>query len=251
MKGIGLYNDFCFINMTFARYRYSDNRGGSPYNYLAYMVKGEGKIVTKDKTVFIKEGDVFYIPKGLSYQSYWNNDGDVNFLSFGYKSLNIRERTKYQVQIVNCADKLIERIKNIPTKGTDIDCDTLSCFYDVMAEVIPLLEVAARNNDEVILERIKAHIKNNPHATMTEVARLSAVSESYLYYLFKKVADTTPNDYKQKVLCRMGIELLLTTDKKIEEICNIINFSSSSYFRKVLKKHTGMSPREIRKQSGF
>ena len=41
------------------------------------------------------------------------------------------------------------------------------------------------------------------------------------------------------------------TDKKIEEISSMLNFSSSSYFRKILKQHTGKTPREIRKNRGF
>jgi transcriptional regulator GlxA family with amidase domain len=45
----------------------------------------------------------------------------------------------------------------------------------------------------------------------------------------------------------MGVELLLTTNKKIEEISEMTGFSSGSYFRKVLKKHLGYTPREIRK----
>ena len=49
----------------------------------------------------------------------------------------------------------------------------------------------------------------------------------------------------------MGIDLLVTTDKKIEEIADMLNFSSGSYFRKVLKKHTGCTPREIRKSRAF
>jgi len=44
---------------------------------------------------------------------------------------------------------------------------------------------------------------------------------------------------------------LLTTNKTVEEIASLINFSSASYFRKVLKKHTGSTPSEIRKNRGF
>ena len=72
-----------------------------------------------------------------------------------------------------------------------------------------------------------------------------------MYSLFKKRVGTTPNDFRQRVLCDMGIELLLTTDKKVEEISDMLSFSSGSYFRKVLKKQTGATPREIRKSGYF
>ena len=61
----------------------------------------------------------------------------------------------------------------------------------------------------------------------------------------------TPNEYRQIRLCEIGIELLSTTDKKVEEICNILHFSSSSYFRKILKKYTGCTPSEIRKRESI
>jgi len=74
-----LYSDFCFLKVTFNKYHYTDNRIGSPYHYFAYMEKGTARIVTKDKTISIKEGDIFYIPKSLGYQSYWYGNEEVAF----------------------------------------------------------------------------------------------------------------------------------------------------------------------------
>jgi len=51
------------------------------------------------------------------------------------------------------------------------------------------------------------------------------------------------------VLCKKSIDLLQTTDLPIEEISGMMGFSSSSYFRKVLKEHTGKTPHEIRKDA--
>jgi len=48
-------------------------------DYFASMEKGTARIVTKDKTISIKEGDIFYIPKSLGYQSYWYGNEEVAF----------------------------------------------------------------------------------------------------------------------------------------------------------------------------
>ena len=58
-------------------------------------------------------------------------------------------------------------------------------------------------------------------------------------------------DYFDEVQFSKAVELLITTDMQVEEISSLLNFSSTSYFRKVLYKHTGKTPREIRRTSPF
>ena len=56
---------------------------------------------------------------------------------------------------------------------------------------------------------------------------------------------------KQEILCEKAVQLLTTTDLSVEEISNRLLFSSSSYFRKIFKKYTGKTPRQIRKDSQY
>ena len=241
-----LYDNFIFANYKFTDYHYFDNRKGAPLNYLAYLQKGEAKLVTDNKTLYIKENEVFYIPKNLSYQSYWYGP-EIDFLSFGFLELHTADKLKFELQKVNCDNALINKIKTIPVNSGGLNCKALSVFYDVMSEVLPKLEYNYNNHDEFLVNKIKKCIRENLFASMTEIAKMCSVSEPHLYYLFNKHEKTTPNEYRQKLLCEMSINLLITTDKKVEEISRMMNFCSSSYFRKVLKKHTGSTPREIRK----
>ena len=59
----------------------------------------------------------------------------------------------------------------------------------------------------------------------------------------------SPGDYRYMQLCRMAEKILLTTDKKVEDVAELLGFSSASYFRKTLKKYVGKTPKEIRKES--
>lgn len=69
--------------------------------------------------------------------------------------------------------------------------------------------------------------------------------------LFKEKVGCTPNDYRLKAECQKGIEYLLTTDKTVEEISALIGLSSASHFRRMLKTHMGITPKEVRKKSDF
>lgn len=251
MKNTAFFNDFIFVNIKFDKYHHTDQRKGAPVNYLAYMIKGTAKIVSENKTIEINPGDVFYIPKNLSYQSYWYGEDEIDFLSFGFLSLHTTSSIKAELQKVDCNQETLNKMLKIPTKGNSIDIHTLHLFYEVMEEIAPVLEHSYDNNEEIIADKIKKCIEDYPHLSIVEIAKKCAISESYVYPVFKKMARITPNEYKQKVLCEKGIELLLTTNKKVEEISDMLKFSSSSYFRKVMKKHTGSTPREIRNNKGF
>lgn len=246
-----IFSNFVFLNVKFDKYHYTDNRVGVPLYYLAYMLRGKAKITSENETIHIKEGDVFFIPKNLGYQSYWYGDDEIDFLSCGFSSLLTDEDLNYKLQIVDCTNEIKNGISDIFHNGKSLSCKSLSHFYNVMQAILPSLKHKDRSEDTVITEKIKSCIENNPFTSLKDVAQACAISESYMYSIFKRTTGKTPNDYKQKVLCEEGIQLLLTTNKTIEEIASLTNFSSSSYFRKVLKKHTGSTPSEIRKNRGF
>lgn len=251
MKSVFSSDNFCFLNLNFSTYHYTDNRKGATLNFLAYIIKGHAKLVSDNKTIEIHQGDVFFIPKNLSYQSYWYGDSDINFLSFGFSDLNTYENTRFELQLIDCDKNIVQKILNIPTDGINVNCKSLSLFYDVMADILPHMSYSSESKSEMLVEKISHSIRQHPLLSLKKISEMCAISEPYMYSLFRKIKGTTPNQYRQKILCDMGIDLLLTTDKKVEEISNIINFSSASYFRKVLKKHTGHTPRDIRKTSVF
>jgi len=213
---------------------------------LGFMQKGHAEIKTENGVLKIREGDAFFIPKGLKYQSYWMGE-EIDFLSFAYEKLNINSYAKYELQAFFPDETLVEKIKSIPIVHSKIDCAALARFYEVMADVMPRLKSVPENRDEEKVESIKECIAKNPRLSIPAIAELCSVSEPHLYALFKKVTDTTPNEYRQSALCDIAVEMLVTTDKSVEYISNELGFSSSSYFRKILKKHTGKTPRELRK----
>lgn len=219
--------------------------------YLARMLKGDSRIVSKNKTITVNEGDVFYIPKGLPYQSYWYGQSEIRFLSYGFSELEACEKMDFDLQVIPCPEALKAQVMNIPTDGPFLKCKTLSIFYDVLSDLIPYMQRSPLSKKDEILENAKNYILSNPDCGMSEVASACYISEPYLYAIFKEKANDTPNDFRLKVLCQKGMEYLTTTDKTVEEISSLIGLSSASHFRKILKKYVGASPREIRKNNNF
>lgn len=244
-------NHFHFRKLYFEHYNYTNNLAGSPENYIAYMLKGNAKIVSQQNTIFIREKDLFFIPNKLPYESYWYGD-NIEFLSIGFSSIESDEDIHFELQVLDCPMELKELITRIPANRERITCESLSIFYELLSKLLPYLEEKrSLSKKEKLLKKAQDYIKSNPDCSVADIAEYCYISEAYLFAIFKEKADCTPNDYRLRCKCAKVSEYLLTTDKTIEEISEKTGFSSASHLRRTLKKYTGLTPREIRKSRGF
>lgn len=248
MNDIVFYNNFRFIQAVFSHQKYTDHRTGSPYHYLAYMIKGHSKIVSENITIELWPGDLFYIPEGLPYQSYWDSEDDIRFLSFGFHHFPEARANQFYLQKIPCNEALKKQVQNIPIKDT-VDSTMLGTFYSVLAQVIPCLACKEQPSQKEVIAKATAYICDHINCSVSDVAAHCMMSKSALYHIFKQQGDMTPNALIQKIRCQKAETLLSTTDRSVQEISDALQFSSTSYFRKVLRLYTGKTPRQIRNQA--
>lgn len=215
------------------------------------MIHGTATLKSKSSSISICEGDIFFIPKGLKYQSFWYGDDKerITFDSFGFEYFPIPNTSGFMLQKIECTDDaasiLVSMSGDIPTSCTSVG--NLYTFLGLVLNSMKREIVHYKDITELAMEYMRTHT----HFQMTDVAKHCGVSRTSLYEILKKAYQKTPIEIKQEILCEKAVELLTTTDFSVEEISARLNFSSSSYFRKILKKHTGKSPLEMRKDSQF
>ena len=245
------YKNFNYNLIRFNKYHLTDHsKTPTEFHYLGYIIKGTAKIKTHKTELLLNPYEIFYIPKGLEYQSEWfgENGKEIKFYSFGFKISPINK--SYILQKINCSEKAKEIFKElceeIPFTGKGIG--KLYYFFDLVCDD---MKESKKSQINPLIEKATEYISNNPNVKISDIARFCNISEPTVFSLFKKHFNKTPNQFRNEVICEKAITLLTTTNKSVQEISDSLNFSSTSYFRKILKNHTGKTPLEIRKKSDF
>ncbi len=251
MNETNFLKNFNFNIYKFQRYHFTDHtKVPVPCHFFGCLIKGTAKIRTAKMELCLQPNEIFYIPKGLRYQSQWfGEDGhEVAFYSFGFY-ISPLERS-FALQKIRPSAKAMELFtelcREIPFTGKGIG--KLYYFFEEVADSMHLVE---KPYTHPTVEKAIEYITENPNRKISETAALCNVSESGMYLLFKKYLQKTPNDIRLEALTEKAVALLSTTNQSVQEISDSLGFSSTSYFRKILQARTGKSPLEIRKESVF
>lgn len=135
---------------------------------------------------------------------------------------------------LNTVEELTEWLTTIMSRFTD-------CVFD-------LTEI--KHVD--VLYRSLNYINNNymKKITLEEVASYSYLSPTYFSRIFKEEMKCTFNAYVNKVRIEMSKKLLADDRIPLAEISELVGYEDQSYFSKVFKKVTGISPGKYRESKG-
>lgn len=237
-------NGFGFFRYSFQRYHYTDNSAGIKNHFFAYMESGNARLVGEDTTVTLTAGDIFYIPYGYRYESYWYGEPEISFISLRFLYMPCFGGGGYPMQAFPAKGGEATLFSRLLTPISDAHIGEL---YTLIGSLTPRLRQCERGRGESLVERAREIITREPQLDNADVAQQCGVSTSALYAAFSRYADDTPNAWRTRVLCEQARNLLITTDIPIEEVAHRLGFSSPAYFRKILNKQYGMSPRRIRR----
>ncbi|MCP3941744.1 MAG: helix-turn-helix domain-containing protein [Desulfobacteraceae bacterium] len=104
------------------------------------------------------------------------------------------------------------------------------------------------SDSQVLLSQEMMEEKYADKLSMDEIARQMGISPRHFKRRFKKATGENPLSYLQLVRIENAKRELETTTRTINEITWASGYEDINSFRKLFKKHTGVSPREYRKR---
>lgn len=228
-----------------------------PHFCVGLLIEGTAEFESEGETIFIAPGDIIFVPITSRYISRWAGHPNVLYISMHFAfepQCGISENSHFALQKVSLPnfDKMIERFnfsKENYNGEEAAQMETLSIFYDVLGQLLPKLNHTNNKNFDKRIELATEYINLNSEQeiSVNDLAAISGMSVPSFYTQFKKSTGTTPIEYKNRISIGRAMRLL-KSDKSIsiEEISEMLGFESSTYFRRVFKKFTGVSPREYR-----
>ena len=100
------------------------------------------------------------------------------------------------------------------------------------------------------IDLVKAYVEQHirERITVKDLAELVHVNEQYLMRIFKKETGKSVVEYITEQRMFMASDLLRNTDLSINFIADCVGCENYSYFTKLFKKYTDLTPREYRAQ---
>jgi AraC-like DNA-binding protein len=152
---------------------------------------------------------------------------------------------------------LTNLITTLDSKENNFELMAKSYLYMIFSKV--MLAVTYKNTNGLLntnstskIYNIKhiidyIHINYNKPLSIKELSAEINMSEGHFCRIFKSITFKTPVDYLNYYRTTKAQDLLLSSDKKVLEICMDVGFNNLSYFINIFKKNTGYTPSIFRK----
>ena len=107
-----------------------------------------------------------------------------------------------------------------------------------------------RNSSELLAANIMEYIMLNYHIhlTLESIADYFNFHPVHIIRCMKKEYGITPNKAINSIRIENAKKMLITSDLSINKIADLVGFNTPSYFNKVFREYTGMTPASYRKQ---
>lgn len=254
---------------------------GEPSEIVSYIwkscqqAKNAHSITTQDRYIlnyrdFLEARDVYYFPESMAVQLSGfisaGNKAQIEEIFQQIEEENMRNRSLSYTQ----SRWLLAEIRNtvfrkrrsidpsmasVPEKAEVLDLIdrqfegdlSLSTLKNISLELCGLYDTGGASGGLIL--KIQEYINQNymdPALSLTRISEEFHISENYFSYLFKREVSENFSTYLEKLRMAKAKELITESDTSISELYQYVGYNNAASFRRVFKKHFGVSPKEMR-----
>jgi AraC-like DNA-binding protein len=236
-------------------------RNDGPLLLFQYTIEGEGILEWQNRKERIGPGHAFLVEIPGEHQYYYEGEQgpwEFCFLLFRPNLIHpLWEQAKTvfgatpELPSASLPVRLLRDIFMEARSGRITDAYLASSYvYQFVTELCRFAASGNRRQEgwpdkiKMAVAFIEAHYGSM--VSLDELAEHLKLSKYHLLRTFTAMVGLTPNDYLNRVRIEHAMELLRQSEMSIEEIARRIGYSSGSYFIKVFKGLTGLTPGAFR-----
>ncbi len=249
VRSAGANESVCTWTESFAAER-------KPFVQIFWTCKGKGEVTLRGQKIVLREGDFFYHLPGEEHRHrtignvwhyHWftfDGPGAADFMkAYGYEQsaryagecpvtlfseleLLLQERTPYaQRHAISVATEILALAGGAPNAASG--ADPVRRFIEIARETLSGGRLSAE-----------------------EIASELGIHRTTLNRLFKARTGKSPGDYLRELRVQHALSLLRDTDLPVKAIAAGSGLPYASYFCRMVRKLTGMTPAGYRRNSG-
>jgi len=226
-------------------------------NGIIYLVGCTGKYTSLDKPPFFADKkSLVLLPRGSRYTVLnidcvpegtdaflieFNAKVNGEEITFGTTPTLLEGKADFETAV------LIEKTVNAYESARRCPSAVKSCIYELIAHISGKQQTAVNDKYESVRKGIKI-IEKSVYSddSIETIASECNVSATHFRRLFKEYAHTSPQQYRTELKIVYAKRMLAESDMSVSDIAEVLGFESDSYFCRVFKKQTGMTPSEYR-----
>jgi len=217
------------------------------------IIKRKGRSVyTVEGNQYVADAEhIVYLPAGVSYHMYLDHAGECTAIEFD--TVNADAPTPCCSLFTDGDEDLIATVDDIlhywNLKGPAYHSKCLSEIYSLLTQISTIQSYAysLAGKYRLIHKSVK-YIERNYHRQdlyTAMLAEMSGMGETYYRNIFQSVFGVPPTRYIQQYRVEKAKARLVSGVGSVEEIAVSVGFANASYFCKVFKALTDLTPLEF------
>ncbi len=220
------------------------------YDCFGIRLSGEAEFKSGDKSYTVSASDMIYIPSNAHYSQ--KTDGET-IIAIHFINYSAARKREIEVFTFNDPEKYHEiilemyRAWNEKKSGYKHYCTSLFYrFIYLASEQKTDNRIFASENLNIAIDNAVNFIHKNyksKQISVSELASMMSVSETYFRRLFKNIYHMSPSQYIINLRLEYASQLLLSRFYTVKEVAEKSGFTDAKYFSRIFKDKFGKTPR--------
>lgn len=253
-------SNLLYISETIIDKEFYSSMHSHPNLEVLFFIDGEGFVRSSEEKLKVSKHDIVIINANTMHYEDTNNL--VHFYAIGINASEIFLHETFKKQIIhirpeknngNEIELIYRMIYQEASLKVESSLDIITSLYKILQTLLsrtnPLFFYTKQTDKYSSVVASTMNIIDNyfySDLKLEEIAARFSISVSYLCHQFKNETNTSLIDYKLNCQINEAKNLLRVTDMSMTQISSAIGFNSSSYFAKIFKLKTGMTPSQYR-----
>ena len=254
----------CFCGYSKCEPLHSFGPAVRPDYIIHYILKGKGRYYIEETQYCLEAGQGFLIePNVLTF--YQADEKDPwEYLWVGFNGSNVKEylqdiglnsgrfifRSGYAAKLKSVVVDMLQNTTSTITNQYERQ-SLLYSFFAILSQNINISVPRGQDGENIHIRRAVEFVRNNYFNSIriTDIAKYVCVDRIYLYELFRRYLDVSPQDYLTNYRLTRAAELLTLTELTVGEIALSCGYQNAYSFGKAFKAKRGITPVKYREKN--